>query len=334
MSDPSFTVVDGPTATRILNRDQRRITDIVSDTYRLHQRGKSVNPDSYFLRFPERPGDRIIALPARLEGERDIASIKWISSFPENHERNLPRASAVIVLNDMQTGFPIACLEGSAISAARTAASAALGARLLSENRTARGMAIIGTGLIARTVIDYLLSDGWVIDELLLFDAKPANGKRFASELAARGHTTRVVATSEEAIAASSLVLFATTSSHPYLNDPSVFSQEHTVLHLSLRDLGIPVVRSVQNVVDDIEHGLKAETSMHLTSLETGNRTFIDGTIADLIACEVEPDYSRPRVFSPFGLGVLDLAVADYVLRVAQAEGAVTEVANFFNLHA
>ena len=102
--------------------------DVVGRTYLLHHDRQSVNPDSYFLRFPTKPDARVIALPAYLGGDVDTIGIKWIASFPGNVQRGMPRASAVLLLNDYETGYPVACLEAAAISAARTAASAALAA--------------------------------------------------------------------------------------------------------------------------------------------------------------------------------------------------------------
>jgi ornithine cyclodeaminase/alanine dehydrogenase-like protein (mu-crystallin family) len=101
------------------------------------------------------------------------------------------------------------------------------------------------------------------------------------------------------------------------------------VLHVSLRDLGVPVILAAQNVVDDVEHCLKAQTSLHLAEQQTGDRAFVAGTIGDLIAGRLKGDRNRVRIFSPFGLGVLDLAVARHVLEVATREGLGTLVEGF-----
>ena len=120
-----FGVIGGRQVERVLRGRQKQIVDLVEATYRRHSAGDSVNPPSYFLRFPDRPSDRIIALPASIGGKLRVDGLKWISSFPENVAAGMPRASAVLILNDHQNGYPFACLESSIISATRTAALAA-----------------------------------------------------------------------------------------------------------------------------------------------------------------------------------------------------------------
>ena len=122
---PPFAVIPGAQVQHALQGREQRITELVESTYRLHSAGDSVNPPSYFLRFPDRPSSRIIALPASIGGALRVDGLKWISSFPENVAAGLPRASAVLILNDHETGYPFACLESSIISATRTAALAA-----------------------------------------------------------------------------------------------------------------------------------------------------------------------------------------------------------------
>ena len=134
---PPFAVISGAQVQHALQGREREIVDLVEATYRVHGAGDSVNPPSYFLRFPDRPTARIIALPASIGGQVRVDGLKWISSFPDNVAAGIPRASAVLILNDHDTGYPFACLESSIISATRTAASAAAAADWLSRGRLA-----------------------------------------------------------------------------------------------------------------------------------------------------------------------------------------------------
>ncbi|MER7014211.1 2,3-diaminopropionate biosynthesis protein SbnB, partial [Saccharopolyspora sp. NPDC000359] len=97
---PAFTVISGAQVQDALSGRHEQVVDIVEQAYRLHGASRTVNPPSYFLRFPDRPNSRIIALPAALGGDAAVDGIKWISSFPDNVAAGIPRASAVLVLND------------------------------------------------------------------------------------------------------------------------------------------------------------------------------------------------------------------------------------------
>src|ERR1700752_1647861 len=121
-SVPSFAVVSGGQVQHALQGPEKQIVELVESTYRLHCAGDSVNPPSYFLRFPDRPTARIIALPASVGGSVHVDGLQWVSSFPDKLGAGLPRASAVLILNDPVTGYPFACMKSSIISATRTAA--------------------------------------------------------------------------------------------------------------------------------------------------------------------------------------------------------------------
>ena len=136
----------------ILNGKETEIIEIVKNTYLFHNAGKTALPPSIFLRFPNDALNRIIGLPAYIGGDYNIAGIKWISSFPANIEKNRERASAAIFLNEMATGSVKAVLEGSIISAKRTAASAALAAQYLHLNKE-EVIGLIGCGRINREIL-------------------------------------------------------------------------------------------------------------------------------------------------------------------------------------
>ena len=329
---PTFHVVPGTTVKSAIDNNKQKIFDAVETAYRLHGSGDSVNPDSYFLRYPDKPSDRIIALPAHLGGDIQKSGLKWISSFPENTSGNLARASAVLILNDATTGYPLGCLEASLISSTRTAVSAALAAEQLTPGTREGTLGIIGTGVIARSTVEWLMFRDWNFSKVHLYDKSRPEAEQFANWLKDEYDLEVIIEDRlDEAISDSSLVLFTTTTLEPYVSDETLFAHNPTVLHLSLRDICVNVILASQNIVDDIEHCVKAGTSPHLAETATGNRDFIAGTLVDVLEGRVEPDPSRPRIFSPFGLGVLDIAVGDFIYEEARSTGDSIALSNFFS---
>src|SRR6187399_1670401 len=301
-SAPTFHVVPGSTVKRIIDNNKKQVFDAVEAAYRLHGSGNTLNPDSYFLRYPDRPSARIIALPAHLGGGVKKSGIKWISSFPGNRESNLARASAVQILNDATTGYPLACIEASLISATRTAASAALAAEHMSLVPFEGKLSIIGTGVIARTTIEWLLFRNWKFSKICLYDVDRKEAQQFATWLRDRlGIEAELHGTFAGALADSSLMIFTTTALQPYLADEKLFAHSPTVLHLSLRDISVNVILASQNVVDDVDHCLQANTSVHLAEMARGSRDFIGGTLVDVLDGKLHPDPGKARIFSPFG---------------------------------
>ncbi|MGC4807679.1 2,3-diaminopropionate biosynthesis protein SbnB [Micromonospora sp. DT233] len=331
---PSFAVIPGRQVQEVLRSAERAVTRLVEEVYVTHGSGGTVNPPSYFLRFPDRVESRIIALPASLGGAAPVDGIKWISSFPGNVASGLPRASAVLILNDPATGYPIACLEASIISAVRTAASAALAAERLSAARGAdrpRRLGFVGAGLIARFVHTFLAGNGWEFDEIGVHDLLEEHSAGLANYLrGADSAPVRVHDSAESLIQGSDLVVFATVAGKPHVTDPSWFDHNPLVLHLSLRDLSPEVILASTNVVDDVEHCLKAQTSVHLTEQQTGNRDFLAGTLFDVLTGATAVPADRPVVFSPFGLGVLDLGVGRFVYDRVVAAGQLDVVEDFY----
>ncbi len=329
---PTFHVVPGSTVEKFINKRRKDVFDAVEGAYRLHANKQSVNPDSYFLRYPDKPRDRIIALPAHLGGDVQKSGIKWIASFPENTKANLARASALQILNDANTGYPVACMEASLISATRTAASAALAAETLSPTPRQGTLCVVGTGVISRTTVEWLQFREWKFDKVTLFDTNADEAKRFADWLETTyGLRVEIKDSLPDAVREASLILFATTALEPHLDDPALFAHAPTVLHLSLRDITVNVILASQNVVDDVEHCLKARTSVHLAEMETGNRDFIAGTLVDVMEGRAKIDPKRTVIFSPFGLGVLDIGVANLVLNEAIASGETLAMPEFFS---
>lgn len=297
------------------------IIQTVKQAYESHARGESNLPHSSFLLFPDKPKNRIIGLPAYLGGDSNIAGIKWIASFPDNHALDLDRASAVIILNSVDTGRPLAILEGSVISKKRTAASAALAARTLHKEQAVQRVGLIGCGVINFEILRFLRNVYPMLHQIIIYDM---NRER-AEEFLKRCQNTysnidgSIADSSDQVFQQASLVSFATTAPQPYIHHLPVNSITSTILHISLRDLAPEIILQAINIVDDVDHVARAQTSIHLTELKVGHRNFINHTLAEITShtAKQPDDAQKITIFSPFGLGILDLAVSNLVIQQA-----------------
>jgi ornithine cyclodeaminase/alanine dehydrogenase-like protein (mu-crystallin family) len=123
-----------------------------------------------------RPGALLHAMPAWLRDE-DVVGLKWVGAFPENRARGLPAIAALVILNDPATGRPTCVMDGTVITAARTAAVSGVAIRTFRPG--ARRVAIIGAGVQARSHLEMLASllTGF---ELTIYDRHMERAERLA----------------------------------------------------------------------------------------------------------------------------------------------------------
>lgn len=314
------------------NRDFE-ILAAIKLAYQIYAKGDSCLPHSSFLRFPNNDQDRIIALPAYLGDGIDIAGIKWIASFPDNLGLGMERASAILILNSTRTGQIKAIMEGSIISAKRTAASAAVAVQQLKYQQELTTLGIIGTGLINFEIVRFLLNAFPEIRTIFAYDLIQERGLKFKQKCENLSKNLKVV-TMEDCSTIfqnSSLVSLATSATKPHIFDLSKCQPGTIILNISLRDLSPEIILLADNVVDDIDHVCRAQTSIHLAEQTIGNRSFIRTTLGDILngVAPAKQDENKLTIFNPFGLGVLDLALGHLAYNLAM-EKNVGEIIESF----
>jgi alanine dehydrogenase len=138
-------------------------------------------------------------------------AVKLVSVFPRNHERGLPSHQALIAVFDSDSGSPVCVMDGTHITAFRTAAAAALSTRLLARD-DAKTLAVIGAGVqgSAHLQLMPLVRD---------FDAirVASRDSEHARELASKQPGARVVASFEEAVLGADVVCLCTHSGEPVI---------------------------------------------------------------------------------------------------------------------
>ena len=332
MSVNGLTVIGAAEVGSALKGREKLVLEAVQRAYETHARGASSLPHSSFLRFPDSDKDRIICLPAYLGDDYQLAGVKWIASMPDNVSRGMERASAVVILNDRLTGQPKAVMEGSIISKQRTAASAALASKVLAAGEP-EAIGFVGCGPINAAVAQFLAVVWPRVDRFMAFDLDPKRAEVFGEAILGQrpGADFRVAANLEELLGKCQMVAFGTTAISPYLDSLDASPPGATILHISLRDLSAGTILSNHNIVDDLDHVNRAATSIHLASEQVGHTNFVHGSLGDILLGRAglpERD-NRKVIFSPFGLGVLDLAVADLVQKKLAEQGGGTLVKSF-----
>lgn len=332
MSSNDIQVIGAPDVEAALKGREEDVLDAVRKAYETHSRGASSLPHSSFLRFPDSDKDRIICLPAYLGEDYQLAGVKWIASVPDNVGRGMERASAVMILNDRLTGRPKAVVEGSIISKQRTAASAALASKVLAQ-REPDMIGFVGCGPINISVAQFLAVAWPGVSRFVAFDLDPSRAEDFGRELLSfrPGAEFSVAANLDEMLSECEMVSFGTTAITPYVKSLNSCPAGATILHVSLRDLAADVILANHNVVDDLDHVNRATTSIHLASQQVGHTDFVHSSLGDiLLGNSLLPERDgRKLIFSPFGLGVLDLAVADLVIKALGESGGGTRVDSF-----
>ena len=128
--------------------------ETVEKAFRAYSLGCTEMPPKSYLYFPK--GD-LRSMPAYIFGEGfDIAGVKCVNVHPHNAAGHLPAVMAVIILNDPQTGFPLAIMDGTYLTCLRTGAAGALAAKYLSREDS-KVAGFVGCGAQARALLSCLL---------------------------------------------------------------------------------------------------------------------------------------------------------------------------------
>ncbi|MBU0458999.1 hypothetical protein KJ652_04085 [Patescibacteria group bacterium] len=284
-----------------------------------HAKGKFIQPLKPYIRprgrEEEYSGGRFIAMPGFLDDPIGTAGIKWISGFPANIERGIPRASGLMVLNSTETGNVDAIMPCETLSARRTAAVASISIDHCASE-TAKRIAIIGAGPIGLEVADSLLDRPRNIEELRICDLRDDRLRKAQELFQTNDHSITISAYNEveSAVKDANVIVTATTNSEKaYLKD-NWLTDGWVFVALSLDDADPEVVTgSDKLVVDDFDQCNREEKLLHRL-IKSGMlvRDQVYGTLGEIVSGgkagrEIE---SENIYVNPMGMAIEDIAVA------------------------
>jgi ornithine cyclodeaminase/alanine dehydrogenase-like protein (mu-crystallin family) len=327
--------------------DVQRIVDeidplaLIKEVFRLHATGKTILPDEAYLGWKNTNDEavRSLNMPAYVGGEFHVSGTKIINSNPANKLRGLPRASGLTLLFDPETTRVRCLMEGSRISALRTAAVSVMCIQEL-KKKELRSVAVIGSGVIGEAHAMLAMKRVPGLERLLLFDTNATAARALAAKLTASVDGGIVVESSEsarDAVRNSDAIIAATNVTEGYI--PYDWLAPGTVvINVSLDDL-LPEVMMKADLlfVDDwplVRSGSRRLLGkMWREGVIAGPREVagsgvrrVDGEIGDIVSGSHAGRLTEAEivVVNPFGLAIEDIAFAAKVYTMAKERGIGT----------
>ena len=305
-------------ATRIT---MTNIIDALEAAFREHGEGRTEMPPKPSVH--SRPDAFLHAMPAYIPALRAIG-MKWVGAYPENQHKDLPYISGLLILNDDETGLPLAVMDCTWITAKRTGAATALSAKHLARPDS-KTVGILGCGVQGRSNVE-ALNALFPLARVVAYDTAPDQADAFASDIRDQWGLEVVVAKEpREAVHGCDLVVTA----GPILRQP------HATIKAGWLDEGAfaslvdydsywdgPALHEVDKfTTDDIPQLEHYRQAGHFQNIPP-----IYASLGELVAGK-KPGRERPderTIACNLGLAIDDMATAPLVYKRAKAGGLGT----------
>lgn len=310
----------------------RETIEAVEKVYSLRDLGECIEPGTLMIAYNGSQSRRIMTHEAFIGGDVNVAGIKWIPSSPENpFKRGLPRASAIIILNDPETGFPLVIMDGTVVSAMRTGAATGVGAKYLAR-KDSKVVGLVGAGPINRCQIRAVREVLPELQQVKIFDLRADRAQEFAQDMEAElGMRFRVAQSAEEAVTGSDVVVAATVGVTPETSyiEAGWLKEGSFLSSVSGSDAKIEVVLQADKRVITDRDVPKTPTWLlgliFTRELLSGDDFVEMGEIINGKQPGRENDWEK-ICYYPRGLGVEDVIAAHRVYQQAVARGIGQEL--------
>jgi len=296
------------------------VINAVEDAFKMYGEGRASMPTKTYLSLE--CGD-FRAMPAAMPG---CAGLKWVNVHPQNPSLGLPTVMAVLVYSDPETGYPLAIMDATEITAYRTGAAAAIASGHLAR-RDAHTIGIIGAGYQARTQI-LAHAEFFSPISIKAFDVSKVAVDRLISSLPQFSITSCSI---EEAVA-SDIVCTLTPSRKPIVKKEWIVAGSHINAigadAPGKQELDPEILKEAVVVVDDLK---QASSSGEINvPIQKGAYSIheVYATLAEIVSGKKQgrTDSKAITVFDSTGVAVTDIAVAKLLFEKAQQMGGYQSI--------
>lgn len=282
----------------------------------------------------ERTGGVTLCMPGYL-GSAGALAVKVASVHPGNAARDLPVVNALVLVIDVETGCPVAVMEGSYLTALRTGAATGLATELLSR-KGAKVAAIFGAGAQARTQLAAIAAVRR-IERVYVYAPRPERVKSFIDEMGMRlGGELRLIAadSAKQAVSEADIICAATSSATPVFDGADLKEGAHVngvgSFKPEMRELDAVTLKRAAKIVVDTRDGAMSEAGEIIQAIARGEirEENIYAGIGE-IAAGMKPGREAEdeiTVFKSVGNAAQDAAVAQAILERAREKGIGREM--------
>jgi ornithine cyclodeaminase/alanine dehydrogenase-like protein (mu-crystallin family) len=305
------------------------IVDAVEGAVRAHGEGRAVVEPRVHL-VPDNDGAGHFNVLGGEPSAKELAGGEGVGDFVANYARGLPSELGLLTLYDPGTGAPLSVMDATLITACRTGAMTAVGARYLArpDSRVLGHVGARGTALWNVLLLDEMFG----LDEIRVTSRRAESREAFARQLAGLTATpVRVTATPQDAFDGADILVEASrlTEPEPLLRTSAVTAGAFVVPYGTVSAVELDLLDVMDKVVVDdwreAQAGRFGALRPHVDSGRLSART-LHAELGQVVA-GLRPGRERPQeriLLWHRGLPILDIAVGSLILRRAEAAGVGT----------
>jgi len=301
----------------------REAIEAVEEGIRLLGQGKAVQPPKIYMeldKYSDKYSGFIKPMIAFVDEPMNVSATKNFTFFPENRKHGRPTVLATIILNDPQTGVPLAIMDGTWITGVRTAAATTIAAKYLAK-QSSGVVTIFGAGLQGRTHLE-ALNEVFKIESVRVADVSEEYRTQFAGEMGEKlGLDIIPTDDREQAVRGADIVITITTGNEVLVKKEWVEPGMFIAKVGSYQEIDFGILGAVDKLVVDwweyVSHRVP-----ELTKTDT-KREDVYAELAEVVSGRKKGRESNTEkiLFLSIGMGVEDVAVALHVYQRAKEIG-------------
>ncbi|MCA1646808.1 MAG: ornithine cyclodeaminase family protein [Chloroflexi bacterium] len=306
------------------------VVDAVAAGFAAYSAGQTQAPLRVGVEPPGADGV-LLAMPGAVTAEPRALGAKIVSVFRGNAARGLPTVTSIYVLSDYATGAPLAIMDGSYLTAVRTAAGSAVATRELARS-DACTLGVFGTGVQARFHVQTIRSVRPALEGVLVSGTSPDKSQSFAAWVT---QTTGIAAeaASPQATSAADILAACTSSPTPVVVGEAVQAGAHInavgAFTPSTRELPAALIERARVYVDT-RAGALSESGDLLLAVQEGafQLTDVVGEIGEVVlgTAHGRSNPSEVTIYKSVGAAFLDAVTA----QLAYDQAARTRVGTVY----